>query len=146
MIQDIYKIKEELKNYVEIDIIFHIIPGTLIKYITLKDNKESFYLGGEYVKKGNEKIFLRKGRKTWAIQTKIRDNNNFVLYASRFFIHKDNLKEDTEDNEEKGKNIEEYEKIIKSQQHAIDKISNELINYQKIINNQNIEIQKLKNK
>ena len=37
-----------------------------------------------------------------------------------------------------------YDKIIKSQQKVIDKLSKQIINYQKIINNQNQEIQKLK--
>ena len=94
MIQDIEKIKKELNNHIEIDITFPILPGTFVKYITLNnDDEESFYLGGEYVKKGYEKIFLRLGKKTWAIQSNIRDNQNYIRYSSRFFIHKDNLKE-----------------------------------------------------
>lgn len=142
MIQDIEKIKKELNNHIEIDITFPILPGTFVKYITLNnDDEESFYLGGEYVKKGYEKIFLRLGKKTWAIQSNIRDNQNYIRYSSRFFIHKDNLKEKKQ---EKIIEQKEYDKIIKSQQKVIDKLSKQIINYQKIINNQNQEIQKLK--
>ena len=72
MIQDIEKIKKEIKNHIEIDITYPIIPGTNVKYITLNDeDEESFYLGGEYTKTGYEKIFLRKGKNTWAVKKKI---------------------------------------------------------------------------
>ena len=139
MIQDIENIKKEIKDHIEIDITFPILPGTIIKYITLNnDDEESFYLGGEYVRKGNEKIFIRQANKTWAVQSNIRDNQNYIIYTSRFFIHKNNL-EPKKINEDK-----EYEKIIKKQQKVIDKLSNQVINYQKIINKQNIQIQKLK--
>lgn len=75
MIQNIETIKKELKNHIEIDIIYPIVPGTIVKYITLNDdNEESFYLGGEFVKKGYEKIFIRKGNLTWAVKTKYRDD------------------------------------------------------------------------
>ena len=57
MIQNIETIKKEQKNHIEIDITYPIVPGTIVKYITLNDDDaESFYLGGEFVKKGYEKI------------------------------------------------------------------------------------------
>tara|TARA_Y100001958_G_scaffold151290_1_gene136058 strand:- start:1615 stop:2064 length:450 start_codon:yes stop_codon:yes gene_type:complete len=139
MIQDIDKIKKEIKNHIEIDILFPLKPGTNVKYITLKDNEESFYIGGLFVRKGNEKIFLSQSGKTWAVPTKIRDNNNFVLYNSRFFIHKDNLKK----TEIKKKEDKELEKIIESQQQVINKMTAQIIKYQKDINKKNERIKKL---
>ena len=145
MIQDIKKIKEEIENHIEIDILFKLLPGTIIKYITLKDNEESFYLGGEYIKKGNEKIFLRQSGKTWAVPTKIRDNNNYIIYNSRFFIHKNELKKDKVKEKEKKEDIKENEKIIKSQQEVIDKMTRQIIKLQKDLNNKNGRILKLEN-
>lgn len=144
MIQDIEKIKKEIKDHIEIDILFPILPGTIVKYITLKDNEESFYLGGEYVRKGNEKIFLRQSGKTWAVPTKIRDNSNYVLYNSRFFIHKKsaNKKEVSGNN---SKTQTENEKIIKSQQQVIEKMTKQIIKYQNDIIKQNKKIEKLEN-
>ena len=149
MIQDIKKIKEEIENHIEIDILFKLLPGTIIKYITLKDNEESFYLGGEYIRKGNEKIFLKQSGKTWAVPTKIRDNNNYIIYNSRFFIHKNELKdkkdkEDKEDKENK-EDKEENKKIIKSQQQVIDRMTKQIIKLQKDLNNKNGKILKLEN-
>lgn len=139
MIQNIETIKKELKNHIEIDITYPIVPGTIVKYITLNgDDAESFYLGGEFVKKGYEKIFLRKGNLTWAVKTKYRDDENYTFYNSRFFINEDKIKEKKEkQNEEK-----DYEKIIKSQQHVIDKLSKELVKYQKMLSTKNTQLQK----
>ena len=56
MIQDIEKIKE-IKDHIEIDITFPILPGTIIKYITLNnDDEESFYLG-KYIRKEMKDIY-----------------------------------------------------------------------------------------
>ena len=139
MIQDIDKIKKEIKNHIEIDILFPLKPGTIVKYITLKNNEESFYIGGLFVRKGNEKIFLSQSGKTWAVPTKIRDNNNFVLYNSRFFIDKNNLKK----TEIKKKDDKELEKIVESQQQVINKMTSQIIKYQKDINKKNERIKKL---
>jgi hypothetical protein len=140
MIQDIDKIKKEIKDHIEIDITYPLLPGTLIKYITLNINdEESFYLGGEYVKKGNEKLFIRQSNNTWAVKTNIRNNQNYIIYSSRFFIHKNDLEEKKIKNNEEKK----YEEIIKKQQQVIDKLSNQVINYQKTINKQNIQIKNL---
>lgn len=141
MIQDIDKIKKEIKNHIEIDILFPLKPGTIVKYITLKNNEESFYIGGLFLRKGNEKIFLSQSGKTWAVPTKIRDNNNFVLYNSRFFIHKDNLKK----TEIKKRDDKELEKIVESQQQVINKMTSQIIKYQKDINKKNERIKKLEN-
>ena len=139
MIQDIDKIKKEIKNHIEIDILFPLKPGTIVKYITLKNNEESFYIGGLFVRKGNEKIFLSQSGKTWAVPTKIRDNNNFVLYNSRFFIDKNNLKK----TEIIKKDDKELEKIVESQQQVINKMTAQIIKYQKDINKKNERIKKL---
>ena len=145
MIQDIEKIKKEIKNHIEIDITYPIIPGINVKYITLNDeDEESFYLGGEYIKSGYEKIFLRKGINTWAVKSKIRDDNNDTIYNSRFFINKEDLKI-KENNNKKIQKEEELNKVIKSQQNVIDKLSKEVIKYQKTINTLNIQLQNYKN-
>ena len=139
MIQDIDKIKKEIKNHIEIDILFPLKPGTIVKYITLKDNEESFYFGGLFVRKGNEKLVLSQSGKTWAVPTKIRDNSNYILYNSRFFIHKDDFK----NTEIKKKDDKELEKIVESQQEVINKMTSQIIKYQTDINKKNERIKKL---
>ena len=45
MITDIKRIKQELNGYEEVESIYDLPSNVYVKYITLKDKKESFYLG-----------------------------------------------------------------------------------------------------
>ena len=56
MIKDIKIIKEHLKDCAEIEIPYPFEKEVHIKYITMKDGEESFYLGGKYKALLNEKI------------------------------------------------------------------------------------------
>jgi len=133
MINDINTIRKELKGYDEVEMPFDFKIGTHIKYITIKDNVESFYIGGKYVKMGNEKIVLSNGGSNKYIPTIIRDNNCKIIYSSRFFIPNLDEKEELS-----VKTQMYYEKIIKSQQRVIDKMT-------EIIQKDKLELQKYKN-
>ena len=117
MIKDINTIKKELIDYNQVEMPYKFKPNTRIKYITIENNEEYFFTGGKYLRIGNEKIFLQNGPLTWAVPIKIRDDENNILYESKFFIPKN-------ENEIKSKEIIELEKIIKSQQKVIDKMTN----------------------
>ena len=121
--QNIHEIKKELKGFEEIDITFSLNTNCYLKYITIKDdggdNNEYFYKGGQFVKYGFDKIFLKNNNnnKIWSVPTIYKDKDGEILYTTRLFY--------TEKNEEilSGKNQIEYEKIIQSQQMIIEKLS-----------------------
>ena len=120
MSNDINFIKKSLKNYTEISFPYTFKPNQLVKYITLVDNEEKFYTGGEYNKMGSEKINLKNGPNSWYVPIKIRDNNNNIVYTSRFFINENEkiIKDNNNNN-----SIEQYKKIIINQQKIIEKMT-----------------------
>lgn len=115
MTQDISKIREELKNCEEVDINYEFPYKCWIKYITIKGEDEAFYTGGEFIGKGDHKLFLVNKGKRLTVPTCVRDDDGETIYKSRFFIDsiKNTCKEKTN----------ELEKIIKAQQLIIKKNS-----------------------
>jgi len=108
-------IRKELNNCEEIEAPFNIKLNQRIKYITIYNGKEKFFTGGNFVRLGNEKIILSKGNSQWSLKTKIRDNNNNILYKSRIFIeHNENIC---------SKETSEYIDTIKAQQMVIEKLT-----------------------
>ena len=120
MIKDISEIKKHLKECVEIELPYPFEKEVYIRYITLKDKEESFYLGGKYIRLLNDKILLSNGGKSWTVPINVKDKKGEIIYRSRFFVEKGFEKDkDTEE-------VIELKSIIKSQQDIIDKISNSL--------------------
>ena len=115
MLKDINKIRKELQGYEEVEMPFDFKQGTHIKYITLIDDEEAFFTGGNYVKLGMDRIYFTTGGPNWSIPIKIRDDNSNVIYTSRFFapIH----------NKVVPKDITHLKKVIESQQSVIDKMT-----------------------
>ena len=89
MITDINKIKEELKDFSQIDFPYNINQGCLVKYLTIKDETEYFYLGGNFLRFGNDSIILTKSNQTWSVPKYIKDKAGNILYRSKFFIPND---------------------------------------------------------
>ena len=138
MLQDINLIRKELEGFEEIEFPYPLRPGIIVKYITAKNDEESFFIGGKFVKMGNEKVYLSNGGPNWTVPTKVRDNECNIQYESRFFIPS---VEDV-----KPKKVIELEKIIKAQQDVIEKMT-ETIKNDKIQLGKYISIiTKLKNK
>ena len=120
MIKDISEIKKHLNECVEIELPYPFEKEVYIKYITLKDKEESFYLGGKFIRLLNDKILLSNGGRCWAVPINVKDVKGEIIYRSRFFVDKGFDKDkDTEE-------VIELKSIIKSQQDIIDKISNSL--------------------
>ena len=132
-ISDISEIRKILKNYVEVELPYDFKEGENIKYITLdkNTNSELFYEGGEYLRIGNERIFLQNGPSTWQFQTKIRNDENDIIYNSKIYVEKD---EDEKINED----VLLLQKTIKAQQMVIEKMT-------KNIKEDKIKIQKYEN-
>ena len=128
-------IRDSLKNCEEIELPYDFKVGEKIKYITLdKDTQtEMFYNGGEYVKIGNELIFLLNGPSNWSFRTKLRDDNNDIYYTSRVFIEKKKS-----DNIYKDKDVKMLKETILAQQRVIERMT-------KTIREDKIKIQKYEN-
>ena len=128
-------IRDSLKNCEEIELPYDFKVGEKIKYITLdKDTQtEMFYNGGEYVKIGNELIFLQNGPSNWSFRTKLRDDNNDIYYTSRVFIEKKKS-----DNIYKDKDVKMSKETILAQQRVIERMT-------KTIREDKIKIQKYEN-
>lgn len=128
-------IRDSLKNCEEIELPYDFKLGEKIKYITLnKDTQtEMFYNGGEYVKIGNELIFLQNGPSNWSFRIKLRDDNNDIYYTSRIFV-----KKKKEDNIYKDKDVKMLKETITAQQRVIERMT-------KTIREDKIKIQKYEN-
>ena len=82
MIKDISKIREELKGYEEVDP-EEFKKGCHIKYITLKDDDESFYTGGKFQYFGNDCIVLEHKCRTWSVPIVIKNKDGSISYRFR---------------------------------------------------------------
>lgn len=118
MIKDIDKIKEYLEGYVEVDIPYPFKKGHNIRYITMKEDGESFYIGGNFVSLGNNCIILQNNFRKWSVPTFIFNKKGDISYRSRFFIISDENQDD-EDNKK-------FKEIINYQQNIIDKLENKI--------------------
>ena len=118
MITDINRIKEELKGFSQIEFPYNINKGCLVKYLTIKDNNEYFYLGGTFLRYGNDSLILTNSNQTWAVKKYIKDKVGNILYRSKFFVPND----DSVDSKE----VKELKSIIKTQQNIIDKLAERL--------------------
>ena len=134
-ITNISIIQKELRGYEQVDMPYTFTPKTKIKYITLEEstNSEGFFVGGEYSRMGNERIILQNGPSIWSVPVRVRDDNNDIIYESKFFVPKD----DTVDIE-KTKDVKELEKTIRAQQMVIEKMTT-------TIRNDKIKLQKYEN-
>ena len=134
-IDDISEIRKILKDYIELELPYDFKKGEDIKYITLDKNTqtESFFNGGEYVKSGNELIYLQNGPINWSIKTKLRDDDNNIYYTSRIYV-----RDKIDIKNYNTKDILEFQKTIKAQQMVIEKMT-------KTIREDKIQIQKYEN-
>ena len=120
MLKDIILIKKELEGFEEIEFPYPLKPGIIVKYITAKDDEESFFTGGKFVKMGNEKIYLTNGGPNWTVPIKVRDDECNIQYESRFFIP------EKEEEEEIDKETKELHDTIEFQQSVIEKLTDQL--------------------
>jgi len=120
MIKDINEIKKQLKNCLEIELPYPFEYDVHIKYITVKDEEETFYTGGKFIRLLNDKIVLSNAGKSWTVPINIKNKEGDIIYKSRFFVDKHfNVEKDSEE-------VLELKSIIGSQQDIIDKMSKSL--------------------
>jgi hypothetical protein len=117
--QNIVEIKKELLGFEEIELPYLLKKDkSYLKYITLKNDEEYFFDGGYFQKMGNDKIFFKKGKQYQNIQTVYKKPCGEILYRTRFFL--------LEEEKECLKDKKELEKIIKTQQDVIEKMTQKL--------------------
>ena len=133
MIKDIKQIKEHLKGYSEIELPYPFKQDVHIKYITIKDGDESFYIGGKFIKILDNRILLCNNGKSWTVPISMKNKEGDIIYKSRFFVHKDfNKEKDTSE-------VSELKSVIETQQGIIDKMAKSL----KIKSQENEQMKKI---
>ena len=86
----------------------------------MKDEEETFYTGGKFIRLLNDKIVLSNAGKSWTVPINIKNKGGDIIYKSRFFVDKHfNVEKDSEE-------VLELKSIIGSQQDIIDKMSKSL--------------------
>ena len=119
MTTNLSNIRLSLNNCEEINLPYKFPPKCWIKYITLKGEDEAFYEGGEFLRMGDHKIFLKNKGKQLCAPTCVRSDDGEVLYKSRFFI---DPKKTSECEEKK----DELEVVVKQQQKVIKKVAEQI--------------------
>ena len=117
MSQDLNYIKRELENCEEIEDLFELKKGDIVKYITLDKGSEFFYDGGEYIQMIDNAVCIQCGKTIKNVTINYFNKEGKPLYNSRFFLQvKDCIDK---------KEIIEYEKVIKNQQKIIEVLTKE---------------------
>lgn len=129
MSQDLSYIKKELENCEEIEDLFELKKGDIVKYITLDKGSEFFYDGGEYIKMIDNAVCIRCNKKIEKVTISYFNKEGKSLYNSRFFVV-------TSECISK-KDVIEYEKIIKNQQKIIEILTKKNKELEKQLKNKN---------
>tara|TARA_B100000780_G_scaffold185507_1_gene130282 strand:- start:461 stop:838 length:378 start_codon:yes stop_codon:yes gene_type:complete len=117
MTTELKKIKEELKGFSQVELPYDIKINTPVKYLCIKDNQEKFYIGGKFVRFGNDCLVLSNGSNNWSVNKYIKEKDGTILYSSKFFIPS------VEEDYNCSKEMKELKSIIKTQQEIIEKLS-----------------------
>ena len=86
MIKDITIIREELNGFAEVEMPYDFPKDCHIKYITMKDNEESFSTGGKFVSLCNDLLILQNNGPSWSVPIYIRYKCCNIIYQTKFFI------------------------------------------------------------
>ena len=76
---------EKLAGYEEADMPEHIDISTHVRYITYKDGKARFLLGGLLVRVAPEYVILSNGTLSWSVQREYFDKDGNSYGKTRFF-------------------------------------------------------------
>jgi hypothetical protein len=117
---DILKIKAELKDHVKVEMPYIFDKDTHIKYLTLKDTGELFYRGGQFCFNRGDSVVLTNGGRNWTVPINYCDKDGTVIYTTSFFI-RNKIKKDKENMGDSRR-----EAIILSQQEVIKKMTSKI--------------------
>lgn len=68
--------KEKLQNYERVEDIEDVPLNTHVRYVTIKDGKQRFCLGGFLIKIHKKYVILSNGRQSWSVQRYHWEENN----------------------------------------------------------------------
>ena len=77
--------KEKLKNYDKVQTIDDVPLGTHVRYVTWKEGKQRFCLGGLLREKHSKYVKLSNNNFHWSVQKQHFDNNKRVIFNTVFF-------------------------------------------------------------
>ena len=122
MIKDITIIRGELNGFVEVEMPYDFPKDCHIKYITMKDNEESFSTGGKFCSFCNDLLILQNNGPSWSVPICIRNKCGDIIYQSKFFIPENTNELIIQGGGGKKKNNKELEDTIDYQQSIIEKL------------------------
>ena len=110
MLQTTKKMQEKLQNYSRVESIDTVPLKTHIRYVTWKNGKQRFCLGGFLIEKHEDYIKLTNNSLNWCVQKKHYENDK-LLWKTVFFKNK-NYKSDKEIINKQKRDIINYKKFI----------------------------------
>ena len=132
MIKDLTKIRELLKDYIEVEMPYDFDRGCSIQYVTcgldsegnIDINAESFYPNCKFIRRCNDILIVDFNGQTRNVHICRRDKDGNVIYSSRFFI----LENQPGDSQMGGgsrdkEDINELKDTIIYQQNIIEKLA-----------------------
>jgi hypothetical protein len=122
MIQDIHRIRQELQGFREVEMPYEFALATPIKYITLKDGDESFYVGGAYTGQGDNCLYVKNSYKQWKVPLRVYTKEGQVRYHTRLFIQEAPCEPCLNEAE-----VQELRETLENQQQIIEKLSQTLL-------------------
>jgi len=136
MIKDLTKIRELLKDYVEVEMPYDFNKGCDIQYVTcdldsegdIDINKESFYPKCKFIRRCNDILIVEYNGQTRNVQIYRRDKDGNIIYTSRFFILEKSGENQIDISQIGGGNktkedINELKDTIEYQQSIIEKLT-----------------------
>jgi hypothetical protein len=76
---------EKLEGYEEVDILERVEFNTHVRYITLKDGRPRFCLGGLLKRVFDKYVVLSNGQLTWSVQREFFNQQGEVIFKTKFF-------------------------------------------------------------
>ena len=84
-LQSTQAMKEKLKYYVRVDDVDDVSLGTHVRYVTWKDGKQRFCLGGLLKEKHSKYVKLSNNSFHWSVQKRHYNNKKDVVFKTVFF-------------------------------------------------------------
>jgi hypothetical protein len=133
MIKDLTKIRELLRDYVEVEMPYDFDKGCDIQYVTCSLDEEgnigaeSFYPNCKFVRRCNDTLIVECNGLTKYVPIYRRDKVGNITYKSRFFIL-DGNEDGPVDNQMGGgkEDIRELKDTIEYQQSIIEKLTEKI--------------------
>lgn len=131
MIKDLIKIRELLKDYVEVEMPYDFNKGCDIQYVTcgldsegnIDINAESFYPNCKFIRRCNDILIVDFNGQTRNVHICRRDKCGNIIYKSRFFILEDQSGDSQIGGGKVKEDIQDLKDTIIYQQSIIEKIT-----------------------